>query len=45
MGKCEMGYALNEDGTIPERCHFDWDDGFYSTLCKECPFYNEEENL
>lgn len=39
MGKCKVGYALSEDGTIPQRCNVDWDDGFYPTTCKECPFY------
>lgn len=42
MGKCKMGYALNEDGTIPQRCHVDWDGKFYPTVCKECPFYHKE---
>lgn len=45
MGRCKIGYAINEDGTIPERCHVDWDDGFYPTLCKECPHYNHEYDL
>ena len=45
MGRCRIGYVINEDGTIPERCHVDWDDGFYPTLCKECPYYNREYDL
>lgn len=45
MGRCKIGYTINEDGTIPERCHVDWDDGFYHTLCKECPHYNHEYDL
>lgn len=45
MGKCKMGYALNEDGTIPQRCHVDWGDDFYPTVCKECPFYNGDEAI
>ena len=39
MKVCQIGYAMNEDGTIPERCNVDWDDGFCPTVCKECPFY------
>lgn len=42
MGKCKVGYALSEDGTIPQRCNVDWGDDFYPTVCKECPFYNGE---
>ena len=45
MGKCKIGYTINEDGTIPERCHVDWDDSFYPTLCEECPHYNYEYDL
>ena len=42
MNKCKMGYTINEDGTIPQRCHVDWDDGFYPAVCNECQFYNSE---
>ena len=35
-----MGYAVNEDGTIPQRCHVDWDGEFYPTVCEECQHYN-----
>ena len=42
MNKCKIGYTINEDGTIPQRCHVDWDDGFYPAVCKECQFYNSE---
>lgn len=42
MCRCKLGYKINEDGTIPLRCHVDWDDGFYPALCQECPFYISE---
>ena len=45
MCRCKLGYKINEDGTIPLRCHVDWDDGFYPALCKECPFYISEYEL
>ena len=45
MGKCKAGYALSEDGTIPQRCNVDWGDDFYPTSCKECPNYNSEYEL
>lgn len=45
MGKCKMGYVINKDGTIPERCHVDWDDGFYPAMCKECPFYEVSDDI
>jgi hypothetical protein len=40
-----MGYTVNKDGTIPQRCHVDWDNGPYPTVCKECSFYNSEYDL
>lgn len=42
MSGCKLGYPLNEDGTIPQRCHVDWDDYFYPTTCKECPYIERE---
>lgn len=42
MSRCKIGYALNEDGTIPQRCHVDWDGDFYPTTCKECPYIELE---
>lgn len=42
MLRCKNGYKINDDGTIPSRCHVDWDGNFYPTTCKECPYYNEE---
>lgn len=46
MKVCKNGYELNDDGTIPERCHVDWDGDFYPTVCKECPYYDDNiENM
>ena len=43
--KCKNGYEINDDGTIPQRCHVDWYGDFYPILCKECPHYNHEYDL
>lgn len=43
MKVCKSGYELNEDGTIPERCHVYWDGDFYPTVCKECPHYDIDD--
>lgn len=42
---CKMGYTLNDDYTIPERCHVDWDGYICPTLCKDCPSYNNKMKL
>lgn len=43
MKVCKSGYELNNDGTIPERCHVYWDGDFYPKVCKECPHYEVDD--
>lgn len=43
MKICKAGYELNNDDTIPERCHVYWDGDFYPTTCKECPHYEVDD--
>lgn len=43
MKVCKSGYELNDDGTIPERCHVDFDGDFYPKVCKECSYYEVDD--
>lgn len=45
MWRCEMGYEVNADLSIPLRCNVYWDDDFSPAICKECPYYNHEYDL
>lgn len=45
MTRCKNRYEMNDDGTIPDRCHVDWSESIRPSVCKECPYYDREPDL